>query len=129
MKIEIQRVKGFEYKARSQEFPIIVAVISDKPVEIAKKVDINSALLTKSDDEGVCFGFSQCITGLPGDAMAVDSDHPHQIELDVFMDDDEFEGFVEGKYKLKVIASVFEKQSSGEFNLIELSDDSEFMIE
>lgn len=128
MKIEIQRIENFEYKVGNKAFPIIITILSDENREIAKKVDINSALLIKSDDDTVCFGFSQCITGMPGETLIIDHESPYKIEVDVFTDDEELDDFVSGSYQLKVNVSVFEKQESGEFRLVELSKESEFLI-
>lgn len=128
MNIQIQRIEGFKYRVGIREFPIIITISSDEAVEIAKKIDVTSALLTKCDDEGICFGYSQCVTGIPDETLILNKGKQHNIEINVFKDDDELDDFVPGGYYLRVTVSVFEKLDSGEFRLLELSNVTEFEV-
>jgi hypothetical protein len=128
MNIQIQRIEGFEYRVGVREFPIIITLSSDELVEIAKKIDVTSALLTKCDDEGVCFGYSQCVTGIPDETFFINKGKQHNIEINVFKDDDDLVDFVPGDYWLRVTVSIFEKIDSGEFRLLELSNMTEFDV-
>jgi hypothetical protein len=128
LNIQIRRVEGFEYRVGIREFPIIIRISSGEAVEIAKKIDITSALLTKCDDEGVCFGYSQCVTGIPDETFLLMQGKQHNIEINVFKDDERLADFVFGNYCLKVTVSVFKKLDSGGFRLLELSDMAEFEL-
>jgi hypothetical protein len=115
MEITIKMLSGFECKAGMTNLPILVSIESIVPIEVAEKIDINSAALIKPSDPNFFMGFSKSITSILRGSMVIDQTHPYCTQVNVFedADDDEYGNLIPGKYELRVDATVFRKNSIG----------------
>ena len=120
MNIKAKLLNEFNYVTGIKEMPIQLVVSSEKDIEIAEKVDVNTVLLIKRNDDSVCFGFTQCITGLPKKCQLLKANNPLVLDVNVFEDDEDFSDFVSGEYILKTKIIVYEKKGH-KFNPVELA--------
>lgn len=120
MNLEVKLNKDFSYEPGITSFPVIAEISSVQPIEIAEKIDVNTVVIESLDSDGLMFGYSQCITGIPSRTMKVDNGDPIIMELEAFDEDDDTALFAKGKYLLRVKITTFEKLSTGEFKLHEL---------
>lgn len=129
MELFVRPAVGNEFRVNGSSFPIIISITSEKDVEIAGEPLVNCALLTKSDDPELSFGFSVSITRLPGKIRQINPDNPYHIDVNVLQFDDDLMGLVSGEYQLKVDVTVFLKEEDQGMRPLELTKVISLLLE
>lgn len=113
MEIVIQIDDGFECKAGMRKLPIRISIESVVPVEVAEKIDINSAALIRLGDRNFFMGFSRSITSILRNSFVIDQSHPYRTEVNVLEGEESYDELIAGKYELRVEATLYLKSAGG----------------
>jgi hypothetical protein len=109
MQLKIELVSGFHYSAGSHEFPVDIEISTETPAEVYSRVNVSAALLTRTDDSEVTFGFVRRVTPARRQLIALLPQEPLRMRIDVLEHDQDFEDYRAGTYRCDVKVEIGEK--------------------
>jgi hypothetical protein len=129
MELLVRPAAGDKFVVSDKAFPITVDIVSERLIEIAGEPVVSSALLIKSDNPEISFGFSESVTRFPGEIKKIDAEEPYCINVDVFRYDEDFIGLVSGEYHLQLGVTLFVIDGAQDFRVVELSKTALCLLE
>jgi len=112
MKVRVELLDGFTYKASGEKFLVKLVVQSQTLVWVESNINVNILEFNSLDIDDFCFGINRTVTSMESELVKLTSDKPITIDIDLFGDDilDEEEEVLPGRYRVECEVTVFQSE-------------------